>query len=50
LKEEINEEDIATVVSKWTGVPVSRMLESEAKKLIRMEDELKKRIMDKMKL
>ncbi len=44
LKEEINEEDIATVVSKWTGVPVSRMLESEAKKLIRMEDELKKRI------
>jgi ATP-dependent Clp protease ATP-binding subunit ClpB len=44
LKEEIREEDIASVVSKWTGVPVSRMLESEANKLIRMEDELQKRI------
>ena len=44
LKEEITEEDIATVVSKWTGVPVSRMLESEAHKLVRMEDEIKKRI------
>ncbi len=44
LKEEITEEDIATVVSKWTGVPVSRMLESEAHKLVRMEEDLKKRI------
>ncbi len=44
LKEEITEEDIATVVSKWTGVPVSRMLESEAHKLVRMEQELEKRI------
>ena len=44
LKEEITEEDIASIVSKWTGVPVSRMLESEAHKLVRMEDELKKRI------
>ena len=44
LKEEITEEDIATVVSKWTGVPVSRMLEVEAHKLVRMEDDLKKRI------
>ena len=44
LKEEITEEDIATVVSKWTGVPVSRMLESEAHKLVRMEEELEKRI------
>jgi ATP-dependent Clp protease ATP-binding subunit ClpB len=44
LKEEITEEDIANVVSKWTGIPVSRMLESEAHKLVRMEDELKKRI------
>ena len=44
LKEEITEEDIASIVSKWTGVPVSRMLESEAHKLLRMEDELKKRI------
>ena len=44
LKEEITSEDIAGVVSRWTGIPVSRMLESEASKLIRMEDELKKRI------
>lgn len=44
LKEEITEQDIADVVSKWTGIPVSRMLEGEADKLNRMEDELKKRI------
>jgi len=44
LKEEITAEDIAGVVSRWTGIPVSRMLESEASKLTRMEDELKKRI------
>lgn len=44
LKEEIGEEDIADIVSRWTGVPVTRMLEAEARKLTRMEDELKKRI------
>ncbi|MFA5935173.1 MAG: AAA family ATPase [Candidatus Paceibacterota bacterium] len=44
LKEEITEEDIAFVVSKWTGIPVSRMLESEMHKLVRMEDELKNKI------
>jgi ATP-dependent Clp protease ATP-binding subunit ClpB len=44
LKEEINAEDIAGVVSRWTGIPVSKMLESEARKLVRMEDDLKKRI------
>jgi ATP-dependent Clp protease ATP-binding subunit ClpB len=44
LKEEINAEDIAGVVSRWTHIPVSRMLESEAAKLTRMEDDLKKRI------
>src|SRR4051812_25428766 len=42
LKEEITEEDIAAVVSRWTGVPVSRMLEEEAEKLSRMEAELHK--------
>ncbi|MBY0539213.1 AAA family ATPase [Patescibacteria group bacterium] len=41
LKEEVTDVDIAQVVSKWTGVPVSRMLEAEAKKLARMEEELK---------
>jgi ATP-dependent Clp protease ATP-binding subunit ClpB len=44
LKEEITAEDIAGVVSRWTGIPVSRMLESEASKLTRMEDQLTKRI------
>lgn len=44
LREEINEEDIAHVVSRWTGIPLSRMLEEERKKLQRMEDELRKRV------
>ena len=44
LKEEVTEEDIASVVSRWTGVPVSRMLEEEAEKLSRMDTELKTRI------
>jgi len=44
LKEEINEEDIAGVVARWTGVPVSRMLEEEAERLARMKEELEKRV------
>lgn len=44
LKEEITASDIATVVSRWTGIPVARMLEEEAAKLSRMEEFLKKRI------
>ncbi len=44
LKEEVDEEDIAEVVSKWSGVPVSRMLESEVQKLIKMDDNLRKRV------
>ncbi len=44
LREEVTEEDIASVVSRWTGVPVSRMLEAEAAKLSRMEEELQKRV------
>lgn len=44
LKEVITEEDIATVVSRWTNIPVSKMLESEMKKLTRMEDDLSKRV------
>jgi len=44
LKEEITEEDIADVVSRWTGIPLSRMLEEESEKLGRMEDALKKRV------
>ncbi|MEK7087910.1 MAG: AAA family ATPase [Patescibacteria group bacterium] len=44
LKEEILSNDIADIVAKWTGIPVTRMLEEEASKLVRMEDELKTRI------
>ncbi len=44
LKEEIDEEDIAKVISRWTGIPVSKMLESEIKKLARVEEELEKRV------
>lgn len=44
LREEITEEDIADVVSRWTGVPVTRMLEEEMSKLARMEDALRSRI------
>ena len=44
LKEEVTEQDIAAVVSRWTGIPVSKMLEDEIKKLGHMEDELKKRV------
>ncbi|MCI5108883.1 MAG: AAA family ATPase, partial [Candidatus Pacebacteria bacterium] len=44
LKEEIAEEDIADVVSRWTGIPVARMLESEAEKLTRIEEDLTKKV------
>jgi len=44
LKEEVNEEDIAEVVAKWTGVPVSKMLEGEMQKLVSMETGLRKRV------
>ena len=44
LKEEVDEEDIARIVSKWTGIPVSKMLESEIKKLIHMEARLRLRV------
>ena len=44
LKEEVDQEDIAEVVSKWTGIPVSRMLESERQRLARLEDELARRV------
>ncbi|MEW6535296.1 MAG: ATP-dependent chaperone ClpB [Candidatus Auribacterota bacterium] len=44
LKEEVDAEDIAEIISKWTGVPVSKMLESERQKLVKMEDRLKQRV------
>ena len=44
LKEEVDEEDVAQVVSKWTGVPVSKMLEGEMQKLVTMEERLSKRV------
>jgi ATP-dependent Clp protease ATP-binding subunit ClpB len=44
LKEEVDEEDVAEIVSKWTGIPLTRMLEGEIEKLIRMEDRLRERV------
>ena len=44
LKDEVDEEDIARIVSKWTGIPVSRMLEGEVKKLVEMETRLRERV------
>lgn len=44
LKEEVDEEDIAEVVAKWTGIPVDKMLESDKQKLLKMEENLRKRI------
>ncbi|HVJ15278.1 MAG TPA: ATP-dependent chaperone ClpB [Polyangiaceae bacterium] len=44
LREEVTEEDIASIVSKWTGVPVSKMLESEMQKLLHMEENLRQRV------
>jgi len=44
LKEEVDEEDVAEVVSKWTGIPVARMMEGEREKLVRMEERLGKRV------
>ena len=44
IKEEVTAEDIAEVVSRWTGIPVQKMLESERMKLLRMEEELHKRV------
>jgi len=44
LKEEVEAEDVAEVVAKWTGIPVSRLLEGEVEKLLRVEDRLRKRV------
>jgi ATP-dependent Clp protease ATP-binding subunit ClpB len=44
IKEEVDSEDIAEVVARWTGIPVSKMLQSEREKLLKMEDELHKRV------
>ncbi len=44
LKEEVDEEDVARIVSRWTGIPVSKMLEGEVHKLVTMEDRLRQRV------
>jgi len=44
IREEVEEEDIARIVSKWTGIPVSKMLEGEVQKLVDMEDRLRRRV------
>ncbi len=49
LREEVTADDIASVVSRWTGIPVNRLMESEAAKLVHLEDELHKRMIDQDK-
>ena len=49
LKEEVDSEDIAEVVAKWTGIPVSRMMEGEKEKLLKMEDKLSQRVVGQQK-
>jgi len=49
LKEEVDSEDIAEVVAKWTGIPVSRMMEGEKEKLLKMEDRLEQRVVGQEK-
>jgi ATP-dependent Clp protease ATP-binding subunit ClpB len=49
LKEEVDSEDIAEVVGKWTGIPVSRLLEGEREKLLRMEERLERRVIGQKK-
>jgi ATP-dependent Clp protease ATP-binding subunit ClpB len=44
LREEVTDQDIAGIVSKWTGIPVAKMMQGETEKLLHMEDELKKRV------
>src|SRR5262249_59199018 len=44
LKEEVSEEDIAEIVSKWTGIPVAKMLEGEAEKLVHLDAQLRARV------
>jgi ATP-dependent Clp protease ATP-binding subunit ClpB len=44
LKEEVDDEDIARIVAKWTGIPVTRLIETETKKLVRMEERLRQRV------
>jgi ATP-dependent Clp protease ATP-binding subunit ClpB len=47
LREEVTEEDIAEIVSRWTGIPVTKMLESEVQKLVHMEENLRRRVVGK---
>ena len=44
LREEVTEGDIAEIISKWTGIPISKLVESEMQKLLHLEDELHKRV------
>ncbi|MBN1231745.1 MAG: ATP-dependent chaperone ClpB [Candidatus Coatesbacteria bacterium] len=49
LKEEVDEEDIASIISRWTGIPVSRLIESEIMKLVKMEERLSERVIGQEK-
>ncbi|MCR4329158.1 MAG: AAA family ATPase [Candidatus Roizmanbacteria bacterium] len=48
LKEEVTEDDIATIVARWTGIPVKRMLQSEREKLLHLEEDMHKRVIDQV--
>jgi len=50
LKEEVDAEDVAEIVAKWTGIPVSRMLEGEMEKLVHMEERVTKRVVGRTML
>ena len=49
LKEEVDADDIADIISKWTGIPVSKLLEGEKEKLVHMEDRLSQRVVGQEK-
>src|SRR5206468_662682 len=48
LKEEVDEEDVAEVVSTWTGIPIARLMEGEMQKLVHLEDALHERVVDQV--
>ena len=49
LKEEVTEEEVSQILSKWTGIPVSNLLEGEREKLLRLEDEMERELLVKVK-
>ena len=48
LRENVTEEEIAEIISRWTGIPIAKLVQGEREKLLKLKDELKRRVMDKM--